>query len=72
MISLIRAFCEHIFKKYGVDVKTGILDFAQFKEFIIHHNKLFISYFAAFHEDLWGYESSLPRFISLNKVERRF
>lgn len=63
--NLVKRFAISIFKSYNINIRTGKLQFWQFRDWMIKHKQLYDDYYKDFHSEIWeiNRKTMKPRFL---------
>lgn len=50
---LVKKFARSVFKNYGIDERTGRMNYENFKDWIMHHKNLYNDFYKGFHNEVW-------------------
>lgn len=48
-----KKYARSIFRNYNINQRTGTMNFAQFKDWVINHKNLYNDYYSGFHCETW-------------------
>jgi hypothetical protein len=63
MSSLTKQYASHIFGKYHINEERECMNESQFRNYLESNMKLFDTYYATFHWELWGFKADKPLYI---------
>ena len=71
---MVKKFAINIFKNYNINIRTGKLQYGQFKDWMMKHKQLYDDYYKGFHSEIWeiNRKTLKPRFTTKKMVYESF